>query len=361
MEITQIDNSLFSSLKVIDLSTVLAGPSVATFFAELGAQVLKIEHPNNPDVTRSWKLPSENESSPVSAYFSAVNYKKRYCSLDLRSEKDYAAFQALLEDADILISNFKYGDEQKLQITDAHLRAINPRLICGKITGFGSESDRVAYDLILQAETGFMAMNGTPDSGPVKLPIAFIDVLAAHQLKEGLLLALYHRQLTGEARSVAVSLYDAAVTSLANQASNYLMQRELPQRIGSLHPNIAPYGELFTTRDNRLITFAIGSNAHFQKLCVFLSLQKLPHDARFSENTSRVEHRHALQELLQKAIHHYTAEEVLTAMHAVHVPVGEIKNLEEVFQEDAARQLIRKELIDGIPTQRVSSIGFKWI
>lgn len=361
MESTEIGDSLFSSLKVIDLSTVLAGPSVATFFAELGAEVIKIEHPNNRDVTRSWKLPTEATNTTVSAYFSAVNYKKNYRLLDLRVDADYTALVALIRDADVLISNFKYGDEQKLKLTDSHLRAINPRLICGKITGFGNESDRVAYDLILQAETGFMAMNGTPESGPVKLPVALIDVLAAHQLKEGLLLALYHRQATGQARSISVSLYDAALTSLANQASNYLMEQHIPQRIGSLHPNIAPYGELFTTRDEKQITFAVGSNAHFEKLCAFLSLDSLPNDARFKTNSSRVEHRQALQHILQAAIQHYTAEEILTAMHAAHVPVGAIKNLDEVFQQQSALQLIRKEMIDGIPTQRISSIGFKWI
>src|SRR5690606_15808816 len=103
--------------------------------------------------------------------------------------------------------------------------------------------------LILQAESGFMSMNGTPESGPVKMPVALIDVLAAHHLKEGILLALYERENSGKGKAVCVSLYDAALSSLVNQASNYLMAGKVPQRIGSLHPNIAPYGEIFETKD----------------------------------------------------------------------------------------------------------------
>lgn len=350
----------FSHLKIIDLSTVLAGPSVGTFFAELGAHVLKIEHPKNSDVTRSWKLASEIASESISAYFSAVNYKKDYLSLDLRNEKDYATFIDHVQNADILLSNFKKGDDEKLNVTDEQLRSINPSLIIGKITGFGNESDRVAYDLILQAETGFMSMNGTQESGPVKMPVALIDVLAAHHLKEGLLIALLQRQTLKKGNTISVSLYDAAICSLANQASNYLMEQYIPQRIGSLHPNIAPYGEIFTTKNNDQITFAIGSNQHFEKLCTFLKCEELITDNRFKENKDRVKNRLLLFDLLQDKIKFIETETLLSAMHQCFVPAGEIKNLQAVFQEQAAQSLIRKETINRKDTQRITSIGFQW-
>jgi crotonobetainyl-CoA:carnitine CoA-transferase CaiB-like acyl-CoA transferase len=171
---------MLNHLTVIDCSTVLAGPSVGTFFAELGAKVIKIENPNVPDVTRSWKLKSEEKTSPVSAYFSSVNYLKEYRKLDLKLPADREELFKLFQSADIFLSNFKFGDDQKLGINDQILQEKFPQLIIGKINGFGDESDRVAYDLILQAETGFMSMNGTRDSGPVKMPVALIDVLAAH-------------------------------------------------------------------------------------------------------------------------------------------------------------------------------------
>jgi crotonobetainyl-CoA:carnitine CoA-transferase CaiB-like acyl-CoA transferase len=351
-------NNVFSNLKIIDLSTVLAGPSVTTFFAELGANVIKIENKRNPDVTRSWKLPSEDPNSPISAYFSSVNFGKEYRSLDLKDPNDLQELMFLVKEADILVSNFKKGDEEKLGVTDQQLRCINPQLIIGKVSGFGADSDRVAYDLILQAETGFMSMNGTRESGPVKMPVALIDVLAGHHLKEGLLVALLNREKNGKAQTVHVSLYDAAVCSLVNQASNYLMAGHIPQRIGSLHPNIAPYGELFTTAEGDLITFAIGSDLHFQKLCALLGKTELANDEKFKTNPLRVSHREELYNELTSVIKTCKTDLLLDQLLAEHVPAGKIKDLQAVFKENRAQQLVREENIGGLTTKRVSSVAF---
>lgn len=351
--------SMFEDLKVIDCSTVLAGPSVGTFFAELGAPVIKIENPAIPDVTRTWKLATENKDSSISAYFSSVNYHKQYLQLDFKNQSDLNKLIGLIKNADIFLSNFKKGDAEKFGLTDSYLHSINPELIIGKISGFGAENDRVAYDLILQAETGFMSMNGTSESGPVKMPVALIDVLAAHQLKEGILTALLKRTKTNQGSVVSVSLYDAAIASLANQASNYLMEGYIPQRIGSLHPNIAPYGEIFITQDGKLITFAIGSNKHFQILCDFLKLSQLTSDERFSENVERVKNRSVLKEIIQKIISRCNANDIMEYMHHHFVPAGIIKNLEEVFEESSSQQLVRTETIENSDTLRVSQIAFQ--
>tara|TARA_R110002072_G_scaffold302709_3_gene487519 strand:- start:11712 stop:12773 length:1062 start_codon:yes stop_codon:yes gene_type:complete len=350
---------MLSDLLVIDLSSVLAGPSVATYFSELGAQVIKIEHPEHPDVTRSWKLPKENKDSPVSAYFSSINYGKKYIQLDLTKEDDHSQFIKLIKKADILVTNFKKGDDIKLKIEDKDLLTYNPRLIHGKISGYGSESDRVAYDLILQAESGIMSMNGTPESGPVKIPIAVIDVLAAHHLKEAILLALYEREKTGQGKAINVSLYDAAVSSLVNQASNYLMVNHVPKRIGSLHPNIAPYGELFTTKDGETITFAIGSNLHFKKLCSTLQLDALIADEMYIDNQSRVINRVILAQQLQSRINKMNALELLNELQKMNVPAGKVKDLREVFSEKEAQNLVLEEVIDGVLTKRIKSVIFK--
>jgi crotonobetainyl-CoA:carnitine CoA-transferase CaiB-like acyl-CoA transferase len=346
-------------LKIIDLSTVLAGPSVATFFAELGSEVIKIENKNNPDVTRSWFSKGE-EAGQLSAYFASINYKKEYRKLDFLDSNDHALFLKEIVNADILISNFKKGDEEKLNLTDDFLRSVNPQLIIGKISGFSHESDRVAYDLILQAETGFMSINGTKESGPLKLPVALIDVLAAHQLKEGLLLALLDLKENGTARTVEVSLYDTAICSLMNQASNYLMTGILPERMGSLHPNIAPYGELFQTLDQKTITFAIGSNLHFFKLCLFLNLNSLPTDVRYADNKSRVINRSSLYDYLSDQVCLKTAEEISTAMRHEKVPYGIVKNLAEVLNSDVANDMVKSEIIDTTLSKRMPQIAFKW-
>lgn len=353
-------NNLLSKLKIVDASTVLAGPSVGTFFAELGAEVIKVEHPKYGDVTRTWKLPSEDPNSKVSNYFSSVNYGKSYVSIDLSVEAGRSEFLKLISDADILLSNFKNGDAEKFNLTDDVLRELNPKLIHGKISGFGDDSDRVAYDLILQAETGFMFMNGQADSPPTKMPVAFIDVLAAHHLKEAILLALFSREKNHEGATVSVSLYDAAVSSLTNQASNYLMSNAIPKRIGSLHPNIAPYGEIFKTKDDADICFAIGSDKHFTLLCSFFKLEQLIEDEKFSSNPSRVKNRTELAAIIQEKVSNFEASEILSYMEMKNVPCGKIKNLKEVFEDKEASDLILSEEIEGKTTKRVKAAIFKW-
>jgi crotonobetainyl-CoA:carnitine CoA-transferase CaiB-like acyl-CoA transferase len=288
-----------------------------------------------------------------------VNYKKQYLNLDLNSQHGYQAVLDLIRTADIVLMNFKHEDQEKYNLADSTLHRLNPGLIIGKISGFGDESDRVAYDLILQAETGFMSMNGEPQSPPTKMPVALIDVLAGHHLKEGILVALFERQKTNKGKVVSVSLYDAAVSSLVNQASNYLMRKMVPLRQGSLHPNIAPYGEIFKTKDERYITFAIGSQKHFESLLTCINARELIKDVRFLTNQLRIKNRTSLEQEISIKIENLYMVELLEDLHALHVPCGEIKNLKQVFKTKEAQQLIREEKMFDKITKRVTSIAFK--
>ncbi len=265
----------------------------------------------------------------------------------------------LIREADIVIANFKKGDGEKFGLDYQSLKKINSKLIYGEISGFGEQSDRVAYDLILQAESGFMSMNGTENSGPIKMPVALIDILAGHQLKEGILVALLERQKTNKGCKVHVSLLDSAISSLANQASNWLMSNHIPKPIGSKHPNIAPYGELFTTSDNRLITLAIGSDSQFQKLVSILNLEYLAENPDFDSNQVRVKNRTQLEELLAEKIVNFKSTDLLQKMHALYIPAALVKTVNEVFEEEAAKKLIREEIIDDVPTKRVTGTVFK--
>jgi len=347
-------------LKVVELASVLAGPSVGMFFAELGAEVIKIENKKTGgDVTRSWKLPSENKDASVSAYFSAVNWNKKYLLLDFSDSENLKEVKQLIQEADILITNFKKGDAEKYGLNYEEIHKTNTALIYGEISGFGADSERVAYDLILQAESGFMSMNGTEESGPLKMPVALIDLLAGHQLKEGILVALLQRQSTGIGRRVHVSLYDSAIASLANQATNWLMAKNIPQRIGSKHPNIAPYGELFKTKDGKTITLAIGSNKHFKKLCDLLDLPEIPTSMEFIDNASRVRNRERLSEILATKISQIDFALLKQNLSKEFIPIAEIKNINEVFENADATKLILEEDIDGQKTRRVKSVVFK--
>ena len=330
------------------------------FFAELGANVTKIENRStNGDVTRSWKLPSEKKESEISAYFCAVNWNKKYLFKNLKEAKDLESIQLLIKDADIVILNFKKGDDLKFGLDYKTLSKNNPKLIYGTINGFGEKSDRVAYDLILQAETGFMSMNGTSNSGPVKMPVALIDILAGHQLKEGILVAIIDRFTTGKGKKVSVSLYDSAVASLANQATNWLMADHVAKPIGSTHPNIAPYGELFKTIDGATITFAIGSNKQFVNLCKVLELNHVSSNLLYKNNMSRVKNRLSLADFISEKVSALDSKLLLENLHSNFVPAAKIKNIQEVFESTSANDLILKESINGQLTKRVKTVIFK--
>lgn len=353
-------NQLFKDLRVLDLSTVLAGPSVATFFAELGAEVTKIENPKTGgDVTRTWKLP--NEQNKISAYWSSVNYKKNILFKDLSVEEDLHLILDMISKTDILISNFKKGDDVKFGLQPEILKKEFPRLIQASISGFHSRPDRVAYDVVLQAETGFMYMNGDPRTEPLKMPIAMIDVLAAHQLKEAILCALYQREKNGLGTIVKVTLEKAGISALVNQASNYLMANHIPQREGSLHPNIAPYGETFCTKDNKWLVLAIGSDQQFKKLCSLLGLENLPNDEQFKNNSSRVQNRTFLASILKKAFADVDSDHIVPFAIEQNIPLGIIKTMDAVFENQSAQSMILEEEISGEITRRVSSIAFEEI
>ncbi|MFM9057257.1 MAG: CaiB/BaiF CoA transferase family protein, partial [Bacteroidota bacterium] len=258
-------------LRVVELAGVLAGPAVGMFFAELGAEVIKVENKRSGgDVTRTWKTPAENPADKDSAYYHAVNWGKQIELRDLNDSADLDVVLKMISSADILLVNFKAGDAERYGLDVSTLRNRFPQLIIGQITGFSDES-RVAFDAVLQAESGLMSLNGAREQGPLKLPVAFIDLFAAHQLKEGLLLALLKRSKSGEGAHVKVSLFDSAISSLANQASVYLNTGIASGRTGSLHPSIAPYGETFACADGHYILIACGSDAQFLALCTTLN------------------------------------------------------------------------------------------
>jgi len=348
----------FKGLKVVDCSSVLAGPQVGTFFSELGAHVLKFENAKtNGDVTRTWHTPMESKEK-ISSYYSSINYNKEIHFIDLSNEDDIARIHLELETADVMISNFKEGDSKKFQLDAMLLSKKFPKLIQGIIRGFEFERDRLAYDVVLQAETGFMYMNGSADGLPTKMPVALIDVLAAHQLKEGILCALIQKEKTGKGACVEVSLEKAALASLANQASYFLMTGNIPQRMGSLHPNIAPYGDLFQTKDEKWIVLAIGSDEQFRKLSMILNIEEISNNIQFSSNTIRVKNRIALYEILQAEFRKTTCE--LFEIEALNcgVPYGRVRNMKEVFERKAAVQNVLEDMIEGNESKRMASIAF---
>lgn len=347
-------NNFFSGLKVVELASVLAGPAAGMFFAELGAEVVKIENKiTDGDVTRNWRIPGESKQGP-SAYFSAINYKKKYLSLDLNNDEDIKKCHAHIQSADIVISNYSHRIASKLQVSPDHLRAIKSDLIFLQLNGF-VESSRPAYDVVLQAETGWISMTGS-ENHPAKLPVALIDILAGHHLKEAALIGIVHKHRTNKGSVHVVNLEEVALASLANQATNFLMNNSVAKPINTEHPNIAPYGDWFETKDKVKFVLAIGSENHFKKLCEIL---KIDDDDRFESNTKRVFHRKDLREIILSKTLQLNFEEIADLFNSLGIPFGKIKKLDEVLSSATAQALVKTESIEGRETARISSLGIE--
>lgn len=331
---------MFKELKVLELASVLAGPSVGQFFAELGAEVIKVENSKTGgDVTRTWKSAGE-QTDDRSAYFCSVNWGKKSIALDLTSIEGKHIVQQLAAQSDIVIASYKPGDAEKLGVAYEQLITINQNLIYGQITGYGSNDARVGYDAVVQAEAGFMFMNGEPGGNSLKMPVALIDVLAGHQLKEGLLLALLNKERVGKGCLVEVSLLQTALASLANQSSNYLVAGKIPQKQGSAHPNIAPYGDVFVTQDKKEVLLAVGNDAQFKALCELLGSGQIGAMPQFASNEARVVNRALLQGLLQQTIGQWQSEALMPELHKRKIPAGIIQTIQQAFEMTPAKEIM---------------------
>jgi crotonobetainyl-CoA:carnitine CoA-transferase CaiB-like acyl-CoA transferase len=271
-----------------------------------------------------------------------VNWGKKSVAVDLTTEEGKRIVQKLASQSDIIIASYKPGDAEKLGVSYQQLSTTNKQLIYGQISGYGPNNDRVGYDAVLQAETGFMDLNGEKNGPPTKMPVALIDVLAGHQLKEGLLIALLNRERTAKGDLVEVSLIETAISSLANQASNWLVTNKLPKRQGSAHPNIAPYGETFETADGKLVLLAIGSDRQFMDLCGVLELNFKNLPDKFSTNPSRVESRTELAGLLKPKFKERYSIELMEKIHAKKIPAGIVQNVKEAVEMPGLESILLK-------------------
>jgi crotonobetainyl-CoA:carnitine CoA-transferase CaiB-like acyl-CoA transferase len=358
-----MNNLPFSGLRILELASVLAGPQVGQFFAELGAEVLKIESPAG-DVTRTWKTTAEMAASTtgdasVSAYFAASNWGKKSLVLDLTSTPGQAELHRLAATADIILASYKPGDAEKLRADYAALSTKNPRLIYGHLTGYGPDNARAGYDAVLQAEAGFMYLNAAGPSQPAqKMPVAMVDLLAAHQLKEGLLTALYQREKTGLGALVQVSLLDSALASLANQAATYLVTGHDPQPLGSGHPSIVPYGTVYRAANNRQLVLAVGSDGQFRQLCAALEHPEWATDARYATNAARVAHRVELEALLTQRIAEVNGDELLVELERRAVPAGAVRSVGEALEQANAQAMLVPPAAD-FPHAGLRTVAFR--
>ncbi|WP_212524714.1 CaiB/BaiF CoA-transferase family protein [Actibacterium sp. MT2.3-13A] len=341
-----------AGLKVVELARILAGPWIGQVLADLGAEVIKVEAPEGDD-TRRWGPPFiERDGDRSAAYFYAANRGKSSVVADFRTEEGRQRVRDLVAEADILVENFRRGGLGKYGLDYDSLKALNPRLIYCSITGFGQTgpyADRAGYDFLIQGMSGLMSITGEPGGQPQKVGVAVTDVLTGLYGAIGILAAVEQRHVTGRGQHIDMALLDCAVAAMANQAMNYLVTGQSPMRQGNSHPNIAPY-QVFATADGHVIV-AVGNDGQFGRLCDVLGLDGLPADPRFAENSSRVQNRDALTDLLSAALAGWTSAALLEALERALVPAGPINSMEQVFADPqvAARGLrIAPEGVPGV-------------
>ncbi|MDP9065643.1 MAG: CoA transferase [Pseudomonadota bacterium] len=342
-----MENAL-SHLTVLDLSRVLAGPWAGQVLADLGADVIKIERPQRGDDTRSWGPPflrdvnGDEAPGADAAYYLCANRNKKSMTVDFTTPAGRSIVQRLALDADIVLENFKVGGLQPYGLDYESLKAINPRLIYCSITGFGQTGPyaaRPGYDFLVQAMGGLMSITGRgageAGAGPQKAGVAVTDILTGLYAAIGVLAAVAHRQRTGVGQFIDLALLDVQVACLANQAMNYLVSGEPPQRLGNAHPNIVPYQD-FPTSDGYLI-IAVGNDTQFARLCTALQIEEVARDPRFATNQNRVQHRAVLIERLCAATRTQSTAHWVEVLEWAAVPCGPINTLDAVFADPQVR------------------------
>jgi len=317
-----------SGVLVADFSRVLAGPYATMLFADLGADVLKIENPQGGDDTRSWGPPF---AAGESTYFQSVNRNKRSLAADLRDPASLARVRELIRRADVLIENFRPGTMGTFGLSYDEVRAINPRLVYCSITGFGSGKGAAlpGYDLLVQAVGGLMSITGPAPGQPVKVGVALVDVLTGLHAAVGVLAALRARESTGEGQLIEVNLLSTLLSSLVNQGAGYTAAGVVPGILGNRHPSIAPY-EVFPTADVPMVV-AVGNDRQFTALCAGLELPELPGDPRFTRNADRVGHVDELASVLSSRLITRPAAQWSAVLAPLGVPCGPVNDLAGAF------------------------------
>jgi crotonobetainyl-CoA:carnitine CoA-transferase CaiB-like acyl-CoA transferase len=337
-----------SHIRVLDLSRVLAGPWATQIFADMGAEVIKVERPGSGDDTRGWGPPylkdQAGKDTSEAAYYLAINRGKQSLTLNVSKPEGQEVIRRLVKEwqCDVFIENYKVGDMARYGLSYDDLKKINPRLIYCSITGFGQTGPMAhlpGYDFIIQGIGGLMSITGErddlPGGGPQKVGVAVADVMTGLYSAIGILGALAHRHRTGEGQYLDLALLDVQVAMIANMNMNYLCSGKVPRRQGNAHANIVPY-QVFKAADGEMV-IAVGNDSQFAKLCEIMGCPELAEDERYAANANRVRHREVLIPLLQEIFYRRNVAEWISLIEPEGVPCGPINNLGQVFEHPQVR------------------------
>ena len=335
-----------SHIRVLDLSRILAAPWAGQVLADMGAQVVKVERPSVGDDTRAWGPPflkdADGNNTSEAAYYLAVNRGKRSITVSLDQPEGQRIVRELAQHSDIVLENFKAGTLERYGLDHAALRALNPRLIYCSVTGFGQTGPRrsqAAYDFLIQAMGGLMSVtgerDGRPGAGPQKVGVPIVDLMTGMYTAVAVLAALARRTETGLGDHIDIGMLDVQVAMLSNQAMNYLVSGEVPQRRGNAHPNIQPQ-DVFACADGDVIV-VVGNDSQFVKLCGVLDHAEWALDPRFASNAQRVVHIDVLMPLLRDCMARWPRADFIRSLDQAGVPCGAINSVADVFQDPQVR------------------------
>ena len=332
-------------VRVLDLSRVFAGPLCGQVLADLGAEVIKVEHPGRGDDTRDWGM---RIGKTETTYYNSMNRNKRSITLDLQTPEGVKIVHELLSQFDVVIHNFKTGGAEKLGLGYEQLKAIKPDLIYCAVAGYdtsGPEAKRPGYDLVIQGETGLMALNGEAGTPPLKFGVAVVDLMTGMYAGQAVLAALFQRSRTGRGRLIEMALYDCGLTITGYYGLDALKLGHDPERYGNAHPSIVPYG-MYESADGPLI-IAVGNNAQFDKFCrQVIERPDIVEDPRFATNVNRAKHRLELGPMLKELIATFPRDLLLQRLTAAGIPCGKVAGLHEALTSERTR---RGRLVQDMP------------
>ena len=336
---------------------MLAGPWASQILGDFGAEVLKVERPGEGDDTRRWGPPFLDAPSHAdAAYYSCCNRNKEGLAIDFSQPEGASLIRRLAAQSDILIENFRVGQLQKYGLDYATLSTSNPRLIYCSVTGFGQTgpyASRGGYDFLIQGMSGLMTMTGHADEGsginPLKVGIPVSDLFAGLYAAVSILVALNHRNRTGEGQHIDCSLLDSQLAVLSNQAANYLVAGVKPRPLGNEHPTVVPYRD-FTTADGRLLV-ALVNDRQFRKFCTVLERPEIADDERFGTNERRSANRRELEDVLVPLIRQWKTADLLAVLEQAKLPAGPINTIDEILADPHVRTRNLQHLLyrdDGV-------------
>jgi formyl-CoA transferase/CoA:oxalate CoA-transferase len=320
--------------------------------ADLGAEIIKVERPVSGDDTRAWGPPFIKGES---AYFLCVNRNKKSVTLNLAKQKGREILYKLVEKCDVLLENFSPGVAERLGVDYETICRFNPRIVYCSISGFGQTGpyrERPAYDLIIQGMGGLMGITGESGKPPVRIGVALSDIGAGMYAAIGILAALIAQDRTGRGQWIDVSLLDSTVSWLTYMAANYFVTGEVPEKMGSAHPNIVPY-QCFEAKDGKYLTLAVGNDALWRNFCKALDLRQIVDDSKFASNPERVRNRHELIANLVRIFLEKPRDEWIQILLKAGVPCGPVYTLDEIFLDS---QIMHRKMLSELEHPKAGKI-----